>query len=151
MLFTEPILFLFAVWAAFTFLIIFLSFDAIPLVFSTNHGFNVQESGAVFTALIVGTMTGTVLCIYQERAVSFFRRRFGAKQTNAESAADKPEGRLAFACVASVLMPVGLFWFAWTQFPSIPWIVPTLGIGCIGIGVLVVFLSVSHPATCKEN
>ena len=138
MLFTEPILLLFAVWAAFTFLTVFLSFDAIPLVFSTNHGFNIQQSGAVFTALIIGTIFGTVICVYQERVVSFFASWSGRVHTGKQSAA--PEGRLAFACVESVLMPIGLFWFAWTQFPSIPWIVPALAIGCIGVGVLVVFL-----------
>ncbi|KAI4140620.1 MAG: hypothetical protein LQ340_007842 [Diploschistes diacapsis] len=86
MLVTEPIVFLFALWTAFTFLAVFLFFDAIPVVFSTSYGFNVQPFGAVFTALFVGTFIGTMA-----------------------SAAAKPEGRLAFACVESILVPIALF------------------------------------------
>lgn len=63
MLVTEPIVFLFALWTAFTFLAVFLFFDAIPVVFSTSYGFNVQPFGAVFTALFVGTFIGT-MCLY---------------------------------------------------------------------------------------
>ena len=140
MLFTEPILFLFAVWAAFTFLIVFLSFEAIPLVFSVNHGFNVQQSGAVFTALILGTMLGTIMCVYQERALRYVKAYTSQSQVQEATEAAKPESRLAFACVGSMLLPIGLFWFSWTQFASIHWVVPTLGIGCIGIGLFVVFL-----------
>lgn len=53
-----------------------------------------------------------------------------------------PEGRLYFACIESALMPVGLFWFGWTSFPSVPWIVPTLAVGCATIGIFSIYLAV---------
>lgn len=49
LLFTEPVVFFFSLWVAFSWAILYLNFSSIPLVFSTNHGFNVQQIGAVFS------------------------------------------------------------------------------------------------------
>ena len=49
LLFTEPVVFFFSLWVAFSWGVLFMSFDSIPLVFSTNHGFNLEQSGAVFS------------------------------------------------------------------------------------------------------
>lgn len=38
----------------------------------------------------------------------------------------EPELRLPPAMVGSVLVTVGLFWFAWTTYPSVHWIVPII-------------------------
>lgn len=54
---------------------------------------------------------------------------------------NSPEARLYFACVESTLMPIGLFWFGWTSFPSIPWIVPVLALGCATMGIFSIYLA----------
>ncbi|KAI7371269.1 hypothetical protein KC336_g20802, partial [Hortaea werneckii] len=35
-----------------------------------------------------------------------------------------------------------LFWFAWTSFPSVPWIVPIIASSLFGAGIYVVILGV---------
>ena len=45
-------------------------------------------------------------------------------------------------CFMCAFLPIGLFWFGWTQFGSIPWIVPVLAIGCLSIGIFFVYLAV---------
>jgi len=40
----------------------------------------------------------------------------------------KQEARLYLACVAAILLPIGTFVVAWTSTPSIPWIVPVMGL-----------------------
>lgn len=40
----------------------------------------------------------------------------------------KQEARLYSACVAAILLPIGMFVVAWTSTPSIPWIVPVMGL-----------------------
>ena len=52
-----------------------------------------------------------------------------------------PEGRLYFACVESILMPIGLFWFGWTSYPSVPWIVPSLALACATMGIFSIYLA----------
>ena len=51
MLITEPVVFFFSLWAAFSWAVLYLQFSSVPLVFKTNHNFNIQESGAVFTCM----------------------------------------------------------------------------------------------------
>jgi hypothetical protein len=54
-----------------------------------------------------------------------------------------PEARLPVAIIGGILLPIGLFWFAWTAAPvSIPWIVSVIATIPFGIGMVLVFLSV---------
>lgn len=46
---TEPVVFFFSLWVAFSWAVLYLQFSSIPLVFRTNHGFNVEQYGAVFS------------------------------------------------------------------------------------------------------
>ncbi|OJJ89239.1 MFS transporter [Aspergillus glaucus CBS 516.65] len=130
LLFTEPVVFFFSLWVAFSWAILYLNFSSIPLVFSTNHGFNVEQVGAVFSAVSIGALLATMLSIYQEKLAM----RLG-KMSNT------PEGRLYFTCVESILMPIGLFWFGWTSYSSVPWIVPTLALGCATMGIFSIYLA----------
>ncbi|KAF9888806.1 hypothetical protein FE257_008382 [Aspergillus nanangensis] len=101
-----------------------------PFLFRTNHNFNVEQYGAVFSAVSIGALLATVLSIYQEK----FATRIGKMSSTLE-------GRLFFACVESILMPIGLFWFGWTSFSSTPWIVPTLAVGCATMGIFSIYLA----------
>ncbi|KAL5342829.1 major facilitator superfamily domain-containing protein [Aspergillus crustosus] len=130
LLLTEPVVFFFSLWVAFSWAILYLKFSAVPLVFSTNHQFNVEQNGAVFSAVSVASIIGTALSVYGEKLAT----QFGKMSST-------PEGRLYFVCVESILMPIGLFWFGWTSYSSVPWIVPTLAIGCSTIGIMSIYLA----------
>jgi len=54
-----------------------------------------------------------------------------------------PEARLAPSMVGAIALPVGLFWFAWTNGPDVHWAVSLVGIAPFGFGQVLVFLSVS--------
>jgi hypothetical protein len=55
-----------------------------------------------------------------------------------------PEARLVPAMIGGCLLPIGLFWFAWTAAPvSIHWIVSIIATVPFGIGMVLVFLSIS--------
>jgi hypothetical protein len=49
MLITEPVVFFFSLWVSFSWAVLYLQFGSIPLVFETNHNFNTEQTGAVFT------------------------------------------------------------------------------------------------------
>lgn len=55
-----------------------------------------------------------------------------------------PEARLPPSIIGSVLLPIGLFWFAWTNAPSIHWIVPIIAGAPFGFGMVLVFLSIMN-------
>ena len=131
LLFTEPVVFFFSLWVAFAWSILYMSFDDIPLVFGAR-GFTVEQVGAVYAAVCIGTILGTVLSIYQEKIGKlYFKDIFTT-----------PEGRLYFACIESALLPIGLFWFGWTSFQNFPWIVPVLALGCAQVGIFSIYLAV---------
>ncbi|KAI4239514.1 MAG: hypothetical protein LQ352_007791 [Teloschistes flavicans] len=128
---TEPVVFFFSLWVSFSWAVLYLTFSSVPLVFSTNHGFNIEQNGAVFSSMCVGALLSTALSIYQEKIAI----RYGKMSST-------PEGRLYFSCIESALMPIGLFWFGWTSFPQIHWIVPTLAVGCATMGIFSIYLAV---------
>lgn len=132
LLFTEPILICFTLWISLAWAVLYLQFSSIPLVFTTNHGFTIEENGAVFTAVCVGGILSTVLSIYLDK---WAVKRFGTRFTK------NPEGRLWFTCAQGLLLPIGLFWFGWTCYSSIHWIVPTLAVVAITMGCYSVFLA----------
>ena len=82
-------------------------------------------------AICVGSILSTLLSIYQEKIAKHYGKL-----------SSTPEGRLYFSCIESALLPIGLFWFGWTQFPQIPWIVPTMAIACATMGIFSIYLAV---------
>lgn len=143
LLFTEPILMCFSLWISFSWAVLYLQFGAIPLVYETNHGFNLEETGAIFSAVCIGGILSTVLSIYQDK---WAVRRYGSRFTGS------PEGRLWFTCAEGLLMPLGMFFFGWTCYSSIHWIVPTLGIVAVTMGIFSIFLATfNYTADCYQT
>lgn len=51
------------------------------------------------------------------------------------------EARLPMCMIGGVSVPVGLFWFAWTTFPSLHWIISIIGTVPFGFGMCLTLLS----------
>ena len=132
LLFTESIVFWFSMWVSFAWMMLYLNFAAVPLIFTTNHGFDDQANGFAFFSVVISSVIFGFVCVYQDK----LGRRSG------KIPFDVPEGRLYFACVESAFLPIGAFWLAWTQFASIHWIAPILAIGMLTIGIFSVYLAV---------
>jgi multidrug resistance protein len=130
LLFTEPVVFWFSLWVAFSWAVLYLTLAAIPLVFQSNHNFTLQQANAVFASMCIASIFATILSIYQEKIA----RKYG-KLVNS------PEGRLYFACVESACMPIGLFMFGWSSFSNVHWIVPCVAVGIATVGIFAIYLS----------
>ena len=131
LLITEPVVFFFSLWVSFAWAVLYLTFAAIPLVFSTTHGFNIQQSGYIFSSISIASVIFAVICIYQEKiAIRYNKLPKG------------PEARLYFACYQSALLPIGLFMFGWSSQSHVHWIVPTIAIGLATMGIFSIYLAV---------
>lgn len=89
---------------------------SVPLVFETSHGFDLQQSGAVFAAMSTGAIISTFISIYQEQwLVACLKWSSNSAKTpgiiRRKIDLSSPEARLYFACFQSALLPIGLFWF----------------------------------------
>jgi multidrug resistance protein len=131
LLLTEPVVFWFSLWVSFSWAVLYMTFGAIPVVFKTTYGFNVQQSGYIFSVISVAAVLFTFVTIYQDKIAV----RYNKLPTT-------PEARLYFACVESALMPVGCFMLGWTLRPDIHWIVPTIAVGIATCGIFSIYLAV---------
>lgn len=132
LLVTESIVFWFSAWVSFAWAMLYMQFSSISLVYRSVYAFDNTRIGAVYTAVIAGSILGCAMCIIQD---GLFRRYFPQWMS-------RPEGRLYFSCIGSLLLPAGLFWFGWTARPTIPWIVSTLAIATFEAGIFIIYLAV---------
>lgn len=110
-LLTEPITACAAMYNGFIYGVVFLFNEAFPLVFGKSHGFNVGESGLTFTAICLGSIVGGLVYPFQER---YYHRA-----VEANGGKSVPEARMWMAQAGAIMIPVSLFWFAWTSYPSV--------------------------------
>lgn len=114
MLFTEPIVFCFSLWAAFSWGVLYLSFSVIPFLYKTD-----ARASRVYVAMIVAAAAATVMSILQQQLLQHPRWRAHAHGFRYNDSkfwallrrrlpAESPEARLYFACVTALFLPAGL-------------------------------------------
>jgi hypothetical protein len=139
MLITEPIVAYFSIYTAFNFSVLFGFFDAFPLVFQGVYHFNIGESGLTFLGIGLGCCIATGVFIMMDRLT--YRKKTLAARAKGDMTPLPPEQRLHSAMLGSFLLPISLFWFAWTAREDIHWIVPLIATVPFGVGNLLVFCS----------
>lgn len=135
-LFTEPITFFAAIYNGFLYGLVYLFNEAFPLVFGPGkgHGFNGGEQGLTFLGLCVGPIIAFSCYPLQER---YYLRRVAENDSKGV-----PEARMWMARLGAILIPVSLFWFGWTSYPSVHWIVPIIASAMFGAGIYIIILSI---------
>ena len=130
----EPMCLILCVFTAILLGILYLFFGAFPLIYSTNYHFTLSQTGLSFLGLMAGMAIGIMTDPYWARNY----RRLVAKA----GGTSQPEFRLPPAIAGAVLIPIGLFWFAWTARPEIHWMVSIVGSGVFSMGMLFVYSGV---------
>ncbi|OAA65207.1 major facilitator superfamily transporter multidrug resistance [Niveomyces insectorum RCEF 264] len=130
---SEPMCLALDLYSALLLGVLYLFFGAFPLVFVKNHGFNLWQTGLSFMGLFVGIAgAGMLFWVWagvRDRLIA--RRR---RATGNPAARSEPEDRLPSLMVGTVLVPIGLFMFGWTSYPSVPWILPIIGSSIFALG-----------------
>ncbi|KAH8816576.1 putative polyamine transporter 4 [Xylogone sp. PMI_703] len=137
MLTLEPLVACISIYTGFAFAMIFSFLGSYNYVFLSVYNFDSKQIGLTF----IGIMIGYFFAI---ATFGFFDKRIYAKEAAKAAAQGRkpaPEHRLYAAMVGSVLLPIGLFWFAWSPNKSTHWIVPTLAGIPFGWGCLAIVLS----------
>ena len=136
LLFREPIVMFASLYIAIVYGTLYLCFAAFPIVFQQGRGWSPGIGGLAFCGIAVGMMLAVSYSIYDNLRY--------ARVAEAHGGAAPPEARLPQAIIGSVLLPVGLFWFAWTNSPGVHWIVSIIGAGVFAAGLVLVFLSLMN-------
>ncbi|KAG0698233.1 MFS general substrate transporter [Suillus ampliporus] len=118
LLLTEPIVQSFSLWIGFTWGVVFALIEcrSVSAEFQAVYGFDIQNTGFMFSTLIFGSLIGYFANIYQEK---LYQKHFPRK---------RQEARLYLPCVAAILLPIGMFIYAWTARPEVHWIAPAIGL-----------------------
>ena len=111
-------------------------FGAFPIVFQEVRGWSQGIGGLAFLGVAVGILMGVGYSIWDNRRYTAVEKEHGGEAP--------PEARLPPALVAAVALPIGIFWFAWTNYPSIHWIVCIIGTAPFGFGMVLVFLALMN-------
>ncbi|KAE8325270.1 major facilitator superfamily domain-containing protein [Aspergillus sergii] len=142
MLLTEPVVAFFTLWISFAWGILFLFFSSVVQTFSTNYGMNTLQTGLIQLAISVGALIGTLVNPLQD--MIYLR---SASRNKEKPGVPIPEARLYTSIPGSLLFAGGLFWYGWSSFPHVHWIVPTCGIAATGLGIYSIYMAVVNYLT----
>ncbi|PKI82519.1 hypothetical protein MVES1_004017 [Malassezia vespertilionis] len=128
--FSEPVLLCTNLYIAYLYGIIYCFFEAFPIMLMGNHGFNVGEMSVAYISGYIGAgVTCLFYCLYNNKVVL---PRFLAGKW-------RPEYRMEPTFLGGVFFPITLFWFGWTSFSAVPWIVPLIGFAFFVSGAFLLF------------
>lgn len=132
----EPIVLFFGLLLTVVYIVLFSDFEAYSVIFQP-FGLNAGEIGLTFISIAIGLL----VCLSM---TPFIYKRYRRKVREAKEEGKEnpdPEERLMTAMIGSWLVPIGLFYQAWTSFDYLP-VWPCISAGVlVGAGVLTCFIS----------
>ncbi|KAI0795971.1 MFS general substrate transporter [Abortiporus biennis] len=132
----EKMALLLNLWTSLLLGILYLAFEAFPIIFGEGHGFNSGMTGLTF----LGFGIGMVLALASQPLWNkLYRNESRAYHDRGETV--PPELHLRMGQLGALLTPIALYWLAFTTYPSVHWIVPILAAIPYGAGILLCFTS----------
>ena len=120
---------------AFVYGLLYLLFTTITEVFIDTYGFSQGASGLAYLGLGVGMLMGLVAFgMTSDKLIKRLSARNGG--------VSKPEFRLPPMIPAAILIPAGFFLYGWTAKNAVQWIVPIIGTGFVGTGLIGSFVGI---------
>ena len=98
----EPILALITLHMGFVFAFLYLCFEAYPITFEQDRGWNIGVGALPFLTVTVGVLAGVAVIIFHTKT---------RMQRKLRTYSEAPEERLVPMILGSVLLPMGMFWF----------------------------------------
>ncbi|EIW80709.1 MFS general substrate transporter [Coniophora puteana RWD-64-598 SS2] len=130
LLLTEPTVQVLSLWIGFTWGVLFCLVESISPELQAVYHFDIGETGSAYTPLVLGSIIGFFASRYQE---TLYQNNVARKHQ---------EARLYLAMAAAFLLPVGMFMWAWTANPHVPWIIPLLALTIFMIGAYILYFVV---------
>ncbi|GFF51585.1 putative MFS transporter [Aspergillus udagawae] len=133
LLFREPIVLVASLYMAIIYGTVYMFMSAMPIVYNEQRGWSEGIGGLAFMGIAVGIILGLVYAIYDNNRR--YTKLLLSKSATAES-------RLPPAIIGAVALPVGMFAFAWTNYPRIHWSVSIILSAPFGFGCVLVILPI---------
>ncbi|OOF91783.1 hypothetical protein ASPCADRAFT_210761 [Aspergillus carbonarius ITEM 5010] len=134
LLFAEPIVLLLSTYMAIIYGTLYMLFDAFPIVYQELRGWSEGVGSLPFLGVMVGMMSAVGYNMWDNKRY----KRVHEKHRGFAP----PEARLPPSMIGSITIPIGLFWFAWTNGLNVHWIVSIIASAPFGFGMVLVFLNI---------
>ena len=144
MLIHESIVMFTCMYLSLAYAILYLYFEAYPVIFSgpdSIYKFSPGITGLAFLPIAIGAASCTGIFIWYDSYLAKAQKR-GARWATIEESR-----RLPLACIGGPLFPIGLFWLGWSAKPGVHWIVPMLSGIPFGMGFLLIFMAMLNYLT----
>ena len=136
----EPIIDLITLYLTVIYVLLFGFLSGYEFIYIETFKLNAGLTGTAFLGILIGFMLSMLLVpvIYHK-----YMHKLSLAQAEVGTHIDRlpPEQRLIFALIGAPLIPISLFWMAWTNYSSVgPWsdLVSSVPFGA---GILMIFIS----------
>ncbi|KFY42560.1 hypothetical protein V494_02360 [Pseudogymnoascus sp. VKM F-4513 (FW-928)] len=116
----DPAVLFTTLYASLCYAIFYTFFEAFPLVFPVMYDFSSGESGLAFLSITIGVVLTIPVCL--------LHYAYYVEPGLKKNGAPEPEVWLKPGLIGNILVPIGLFIFAWTARSSTHWIAPIIGV-----------------------
>jgi len=124
-----------SLYMAFMYGIYYLMFTTFSTLFSDIYGFDTGIGGLTYIGLGVGFLLATAFSARSGNQIYLhLSKKNGGK--------GEPEMRVPALIFGSLFVPVGLFWYGWSSQAKLHWIMPIIGSGIFGFGMMTTFLPI---------
>lgn len=134
LLLREVIVFLITLYMSVNYGLLYMFFFAYPLVYMEGKGWSASKTGVMFIPIGVGVLLACALNFV-------FNRDYNRRAQPYRDRGELPpaELRLIPMMYGCWLLPIGLFIFAWTSYPTLSWAGPCFGGLPVGFGFLLLY------------
>ncbi|KAJ7634899.1 multidrug resistance protein 4 [Roridomyces roridus] len=129
------ICFILSAYMAFMYGIYYLFFTTLNGLYTNGYHFSIGTAGLMYTGLGIGFMAATLL---GARFCSALYQHLADKKDGK----GEPEMRIPPIFIGSLFVPIGLFWYGWSAQAKVHWIMPVIGSGIFGFGMMTTFLPI---------
>lgn len=138
LLFTEPIVLLIALYMSVLYGLLYQFFIAFPIIYQGGKHYSASKTGLMFIPIAVGVLLSAA-CAPAVNADYLRRCRRLPPGTRPPA-----ELRLIPMMASCILVPIGLFIFAWTSYPTLSWAGPAMGGFPVGFGFIFLYNSANN-------
>jgi len=129
---TQPIVQVLAIYMAYLYGLTYLMLSTFPLLWTERYRMSVGVGSLNFLSMGIGLFLGTQITA----PINDLLYRRLKKKNNGVG---RPEFRVPLMVPASLLVPIGLFWYGWSAQAKLHWIMPNIGAAIFCSGVIIGF------------
>ncbi|KAI0426219.1 major facilitator superfamily domain-containing protein [Xylaria sp. FL1042] len=137
LLFGELIVFLISLYMSVLYGLLYMFFIAYPIVFGEGKGWSASLSGLTFIPLALGVVASALCAPFINKHYVKIIAPYAGRLPPAEL-------RLIPMMFACWFIPIGLIIFAWTSYPRLIWVGPTLAGFPVGFGFIFIYNSANN-------